>query len=306
MRISLQESVELLSLGEVVAIPTETVYGLASRYDLPESVEKIFKIKDRPRKNPLIIHLDSVEKMTSFMLQEPPRFSELAKAFWPGPLTLVVPIDPQKVPEIVRAGLPTQAFRIPSHELTQELLKKTGPLVAPSANRSGRPSASHPEHVEADFGPSFPVLDGGLCQKGVESTILIFDGIKWALGRLGAIPPEAFAPHLGYVPALSKNDTAVCPGQFFRHYAPKAKLHLEKNLKDVPCMVGFSDRTYPDSPRKILWGSSNDPEGVLFRLYDTLRQVDLDGIEEVWVDIDIPDEGLWSTLIERLKKAASS
>lgn len=304
MRISLQEAASLLNLGDVVAIPTETVYGLAARFDLPESVEKIFKIKNRPRQNPLIMHLDSCEKIFPFMPKEPPHFSSLANEFWPGPLTLVVPIDPQMIPEVVRAGLPTQAFRIPSHHLTQELLRLTGPLVAPSANLSGRPSSSLPEHVESDFGAVFPVLDGGACQKGVESSILIFDGEKWVLGRLGAIPSEAFGSILGYVPALSICDKAVCPGQFFRHYAPKAKLHLEKNLEGAKCIIGFSDRNYPMSSQKILWGASNDPEGVLFRLYDTLRKVDLEGIEEVWVDCDIPDEGLWSTLIERLKKAA--
>lgn len=305
MRISLQEAANLLNNGEVVAIPTETVYGLAARYDLADSVEKIFTIKNRPRQNPLILHLDSVEGMLPFMLTEPPRFSGLAKTFWPGPLTLVVPIDPQKIPEIVRAGLPTQAFRIPSHPLARDLLRLTGPLVAPSANRSGSPSASLPEHVEHDFGSSFPVLDGGPCQKGVESTILIFDGEKWVLGRLGAIPAEAFSSVLGYVPILSKSEKAICPGQFFRHYAPKAKLHLEKSFEGAECIIGFSDRTYPEKAVKILWGSSQDPEGVLFRLYDTLRKVDLEGIQEVWVDIDFPGDGLWSTLIERLKKAAS-
>lgn len=304
MKISLKEATRLLKSGSVVAIPTETVYGLAARYDHAESVETIFKIKNRPRQNPLIMHLDSVEKIYPFILKMPPQFSSLAKGFWPGPLTLVVPVDPQKIPKIVRADLPTQAFRIPSHPLTIELLKLTGPLVAPSANLSGRPSSSLPKHVESDFGASFPVLDGGPCQKGVESSILIFEGEKWVLGRLGAIPAETFAPFLGYVPALSTSKGGVCPGQFFRHYAPQAKLHLEKHFEGAPYIIGFSDRIYPQAAVKILWGSSTDPEGVLFCLYDILRKMDLEGIKEVWVDIDIPDEGLWSTLIERLRKAA--
>lgn len=304
MRIDVGVAARLLNQGEVVAIPTETVYGLAARYDLPESVEKIFHIKNRPRQNPLILHLDEVEKILPFLVAQPPQFFELAKAFWPGPLTLVLPVDPQKIPEVVRAGLPSGAFRIPSHELTRELLKLTGPLVAPSANRSGRPSSSLPEHVEEDFGNAFPVLDGGPCQKGVESTILIFDGEKWALGRLGAIPPEAFASILGYVPLLSISKKAVCPGQFFRHYAPKAKLHLGDSFEEASCIIGFTDRDYPGSAHKILWGSTKDPEEVLFRLYDTLRRVDLEGIKEAWIDMNVPEDGLWTTFIERLKKAA--
>ena len=305
MKISLQEAARLLKNGEVVAIPTETVYGLAACYDQPQAIEEIFRIKNRPRHNPLIMHLDSIAGIVPFMEKEPSCFSELAEAFWPGPLTLVIPIQSPKIPGIVRAGLPTQAFRIPSHPVARELLKLTGPLVAPSANPSGRPSASHPEHVEADFGDTFPVLDGGPCLKGVESTILVFNGTVWTLGRLGAIAPESFAPILGYLPKGAKTGEIICPGQILRHYAPKAKIHLNGDFEKANLIIGFSDRKYPERAKKILWGSTSDPEGVLSRLYDTLRKVDLEGYSEVWIDADVPDEGLWSTFIERLRKAAS-
>ena len=305
MLVSIEEAAKKLNAGDVIAIPTETVYGLAARYQNREGVKKIYELKNRPSQNPLILHVASVKDIEPLIKKVPPHFYALAAQFWPGPLTLVLEIIPETIPESVRAGLPTQAFRVPLHSLTLDLIKSTGPLVAPSANLSGRPSAVSPAHVEADFGKEFPVLNGGICQRGVESTILVLKEGKWHIGRLGAIPAGSFTSILGYTPKeIEAEDSLVCPGQKYRHYAPHAKLNLVKEFKNHQTIIGFSDRSYPKDAHVLRWGSYKDPKEVLSHLYEILRYLDSYKISEAFVDVDFPSEGLWRTLEERLKKAA--
>lgn len=302
MRVTLEEAVRLLLQGEAVAIPTETVYGLAARYDDREAVKKVFALKKRPPANPLIIHLAESREVSRFVEALPEGVEALADAFWPGPLTLVLPIKTEAVPAVVRADLSTQAFRVPAHPLTRQLLTLTGPLVAPSANLSGRPSAVDPEHVEEDFGKAFPVLDGGRCGKGLESTILLFQHGVWMVGRLGSIPLEAFEKVLGYVPQLAQGgERPLCPGQMFRHYAPKANLSFHEDLSKAPAIIGFKCRVYPQGVPLFLLG---DAEEAAFELYALLRELDRQGMKEAWIDAAVPKGGLWETVLERLRKAA--
>jgi L-threonylcarbamoyladenylate synthase len=308
MRITVDQAANILQTGGVIGAPTETVYGLAASLSCPEAIDKIFALKKRPQDNPLIIHVATVEQIIPFAKTFPPRFHELANAFWPGPLTLIIPIDPETVVQQVRAGLPTAGFRIPNHVLTGLLIEKTGPLAMPSANLSGRPSSTTLTHVEEDFGSDFPVLDGGSCVKGLESTILCYreEGSRWSIARLGALSAEAFEPVLGYKPSLiDKNTERLCPGQFHRHYAPKAKLLLGTTPNLEPdCIVGFSDRSYPSGRLLMTWGTSTDPEAVAANLYHVLRQLDKQDIQTAWVDTDFPSDGLWATIAERIRRAA--
>lgn len=308
MHISIKEAAQHIHNGGVVAIPTETVYGLAAALDQPNAINQVFELKGRPSNNPLIIHVPDVASVMKFVKKVPRDFELLVTAFWPGPLTVVLPVDTTKIPERARAGLPTAAFRVPNHSVALELLKLTGPLVMPSANLSGRPSATHPEHVEADFGSEFPVLDGGSCACGLESTIVHFNGERWQVIRQGAIAPEEFLPFFGYLPKVIQKvgSNPICPGQLYRHYAPKAKLTLSKSatlLKGV--IVGFSDRAYPAAECVFSIGSSSKPEEVAEKLYAVLRQLDQENIEAATIDIQFPYSGLWATIHERLKKAAS-
>lgn len=305
MRIKLATAAKLLLSGEVVAIPTETVYGLAALYNDERAIQRIYQLKNRPPKNPLIMHVAAPEVILEYVEKVPSEFKALVDAFWPGPLTLVLPARQDLVPEIVRASLPTQAFRIPAHPIALELLKKTGPLVAPSANLSGKPSSITRGHVETDFGTDFPVLEGGTCTKGVESTILAYQEGRWVIGRLGALPAEAFHPLLGYLPqSLSKEDPLICPGQLYRHYAPNAKLKLTKTFPNKGWIIGFSDRSYPEGTNLISWGRSDHPEEVLSHLYEVLRLLDQKEIKEAYIDVDFPNKGLWRTLHERILKAS--
>ena len=310
MRISLSETIKQLRNGQVVAVPTETVYGLAALPSHGSAVQQIFALKGRPANNPLIIHIKDHKECQKYLLETPPHFELLTSHFWPGPLTLVLPIIEEKIPTVIRSGLKTAAFRMPRHPYCLELLDQLNAFVAPSANLSGKPSSTRVEHIENDFGSHFPVLDGGPSVCGVESTILSFHEEKWQLARHGAISQESIAAILGYTPQIQqKTSTPICPGQLFNHYAPKAKLFLSKapyascSLKS-PYVLGYKDRDYSGAKKVISLGKSFAPEEVAFQLYDSLRILDLENIEEAWVDINIPNDGLWQTIFERLLRAS--
>ncbi|MDB6081128.1 MAG: Sua5/YciO/YrdC/YwlC family protein, partial [Chlamydiia bacterium] len=286
---------------------TETVYGLAAHLTSESAIKKIFEIKNRPASNPLIIHIQNQAECIKYLTEIPIDFKVLTDAFWPGPLTLVMPIKEELIPAIARANLATAGFRVPCHPIAQQLLAKISPLVAPSANLSGKPSATRSDHVEKDFGIDFPLLDGGACSHGVESTILIYQEKRWYLARKGAISKEALDYLLGYdVEAITVTTKPVCPGQLFRHYAPKASLTLSKTPSHK-IIVGFSDRIYEGAVRVFSLGRSSHPEEIAFNLYDVLRSLDAEGVEEAEVDINLPttEYGLWITILERLQKAAN-
>lgn len=308
MRVSFEKACRLLQEGGVVAIPTETVYGLAASLSDPQAINDIFALKGRPSDNPLIIHLADSSQVEFYSKDISKDFDILASTFWPGPMTLVLHAEKEWVPSIVRAGLDTVAFRIPSHPLTLQVLHAVGPLVMPSANLSGKPSATRAEHVENDFGSGFPVLDGGECYRGVESTILMNHLDRWEIVRLGALTPEIFEPFLGYRPEIHEavdEERPICPGRLYRHYAPQANLVLDRTVPPelIGTVVGFRDRTYPSSCRVYSLGPSDNPEEVAKNLYETLRRLDIDCIEKAWVDTGFPSTGLWTTVAERLRKA---
>lgn len=306
MRIDCQQAKELLLRDEVVAVPTETVYGLAASLHSEKAIEKIFELKSRPKENPLIVHISQKEQISQICGGLPPFFEELARAFWPGPLTLVAPAA-MSVPSIARAGLPTAAVRMPDHPLTLKLIDAIGPIVAPSANLSGLPSSTTPDHVEQDFGKEFPILEGGTCTKGIESTILIFDGSVWRIGRQGSIPLEEFSRILPYHLCFDKRKNSSCPGQMFKHYSPRAKLTLsQESYSGTPeTVVGFEGRHYPNARQVLILGEIEKPETVMANLYNILRQLDNAGIEEAWIDADFPRKGLLATIAERLEKASA-
>ncbi len=312
MKITIQKAKELLEQRQLVAIPTETVYGLAASAVYPDAVHKIFQLKGRPSHNPLILHIGHHEECLSFASSIPSGLESLMSAFWPGPLTIVVPIIQERILPAVRANLATAAFRMPNHPQTLELLQNISPLVAPSANLSGSPSSTKPAHVENDFGADFPVLEGEACQHGVESTIVVFQHNTWQIARLGALSQEHLAEVLGYLPKIAdvKNDTPLCPGQLLAHYAPKARLVLsdapyEFCSKQLSFVVGFSNRSYQDAARVFLLGSTDDASLVANRLYDVLRQLDVENIKAAWVDMNFADFGLWKTIKERFRRAAN-
>jgi len=274
---------------DVIAIPTETVYGLAAPIDRPDAIEEIFRLKGRPKSNPIIVHVANRNQVESLTSSLPPGSESLMDAFWPGPLTLILPAS-EIVPEIVRAGLPTVGIRMPLHPLTLELIRVKGPLVAPSANLSGKPSATRPEHIRADFGEDFPLIDGGPCAFGLESTILIYES-EWHIAREGAISAEQLIEVLGYRP--SKMDVR-CPGSKHKHYSPKAEITTEL----CETVVGYTDRNYEALVYAL--GASTNPHEIAKNFYDVLRKLDIDGVKRAQIDISLPVTGLYSTIHERI------
>ncbi|WP_213152384.1 L-threonylcarbamoyladenylate synthase [Neochlamydia sp. AcF95] len=308
MRISVTEAIQLLRAGEVVGVPTETVYGLAASIDHLEAIDYIYTLKKRPSNNPLIIHVAELNDILSYLEGKTSDLEILARGFWPGPMTIVLPVKCKLIPAKVRADLPTVAFRIPQHPLALELLKQTGPLVMPSANLSGYPSSTHPEHVEHDFGKHFPVLDGGTCQKGLESTILMYRKGGWQIIRQGALAAESFYPSLGYMPKIQqqKGEKPLCPGGMYRHYAPQAKLTLVQSFQDITegVIIGFSDRNYPAGCKVLALGPLAKPEFVVSNLYAILRQLDQEKHRQAYVDVNFLKSGILATLSERLHRAS--
>ena len=242
---ALGQAVELLGQGQLVALPTETVYGLAADARSPGAVARIFEAKGRPAGNPLIVHIDSVEMADGCVAAWPSAAAQLAGAFWPGPLSLVLP-KADSIPDIVTAGGTTVAVRCPAHPVFSAVLAKCGfPLAAPSANRSNRVSPTRAEHVVDQLGGRIPlVLDGGACDLGIESTVLDLTGDTPTLLRPGTISLGQLQTVLGPV-ATAKPPAAAeplkSPGQLQQHYSPRAKLILVEG--DLDAALGQADVT---------------------------------------------------------------
>ena len=313
MKVTIDQALSYLLRSHPVAIPTETVWGLAARLSDETAIHNIFTLKKRPQSNPLIIHLHSPLDLATYTMGPlPPGTETLMAAFWPGPLTLVLPCNTTLVPEVARAGLTTAGFRVPQDPTSLSLIEKSGPLVAPSANLSGRPSATESKHVEEDFGVDFPcLLADERCHFGIESTILLNKEERWHVGRLGALSLEEITPLLGYRPMLlSKQEKPLCPGQMFRHYAPRARLTLSRSAwksfwsNQFDALLGFEDRYYDNAPPFISLGSSSNPLSCQHSLYRALRLLDEQQKTSVWVDCALSITSEWEAFFDRLTKAS--
>ena len=313
---ALGQAVELLGQGQLVALPTETVYGLAADARSPESVARIFEAKGRPAGNPLIVHIDSVEMAEGCIAAWPRAAAQLAEAFWPGPLSLVLP-KADSIPDIVTAGGKTVAVRCPAHPVFRAVLAKCGfPLAAPSANRSNRVSPTRAEHVVDQLGGRIPlVLDGGACDLGIESTVLDLTGDTPTLLRPGMISLGQLQAVLGPV-ATAKHPAAAeplkSPGQLQQHYSPRAKLILVEG--DLDAALGQADETTHVIARTAApaaWPSErwhrlpDAAAGFARELYDTLHRCDRLGAETILVQ-PLPDGDEWAALQNRLNRAAGA
>lgn len=302
MRISLKEAVSLLKAGRVVAVPTDTVYGLAAPLKNVAAIEHLYDLKGRPSNKPMIVQVSDYKELIPFVHSFPPGFEAMVKKFWPGVLTLIIPVKTERISKTVRSGLSTVGFRVPNHPVMLELLQAFGPLVIPSANLSGKPSATCAKHVENDFGEMFPVLDGGESEKGIESTILFFSNDVWNIQRAGALAAEDFTDILGYTPLLteSKGDK-LNAGILSKNM--QVCFHQYNRSCDEPItyVLGFDGRNYACSTVFSL-GSLSNPEEIVHRFYSLLREIEVKGITNVWVDMDFPREGLLETIALKLER----
>jgi len=292
---------ELLRAGELVALPTETVYGLAARADREDAVAAIFGAKGRPDFNPLIVHVASLA-MARELAQFDERAEQLSARYWPGPLTLVLPARPGTVVPAVTAGLPTIALRMPDHPATRRLLATAAlPLAAPSANRSGGISPTTPGHVVQSLGGKVAaILDGGPCPRGLESTIVALraDG-GWQLLRPGPIPAEELAALLG--PPAEVADAGIeAPGQLARHYSPGKPLRLDAREAAVDeFMIGFGPVQGDCS-----LAEDGDLALAAARLYACLHAGAASSRPRIAV-APIPAGGIGAAINDRLRRAAA-
>ncbi len=293
----LDQALAVLRAGGLVAIPTETVYGLAADASNPAAVRRIFAVKQRPVDHPLIVHIAAAERLGDWAATIPRTAAVLADACWPGPLTLLVP-RATRVLDVVTGGLPTVGVRVPAHPLTLELLERFGGgLAAPSANRFGRVSPTTAEHVRADLGDDVDfVLDGGPCPIGVESTIVDCTVDPPQVVRPGGIPSEHIAALLDQV--LGDQDgPSRAPGMLESHYAPRCRVLLAS----TPAAAQALSADWPES--EVV----DDADVVRYAhtLYSRLRDAD-DRHVEVVIAVLPPASGLGHAIRDRLTKAAAS
>lgn len=318
-REALREAVEILKRGGLVAFPTETVYGLGADALSAEATAKIFEAKGRPATNPLIVHVGSIEKARELVKAWPEEAEKLARAFWPGPLTLVLP-KAEIVPAGVSAGLETVALRMPAHPVARMLMEEAGPLAAPSANRYTEVSPTCAEHVLKGLsGRVEMVVDGGSAEVGLESTILSLLGDSPEVLRPGMISAEAIGEVLGGIPrggeekVVSEERARPAPGLSRKHYSPRGAVRVvERKLFLELLENGGESRGFlglrPPAEREgevreeVIW-LGEKPEEVARGLYGGFHTLDGLAMEEIIVEAP-PRAGVWEALWDRLRRAS--
>jgi len=309
----LAEAAAVLKRGGLVAFPTETVYGLGADATNAEAVAGIYAAKERPSFNPLISHLDSFETAKAQgIFDETAR--KLAEAFWPGPLTLVVPVAPTcTVSDLARAGLDSVGLRVPAHPLAHALLKATGrPVAAPSANRSGRVSPTDADHVLGDLDQRIDaVVDGGPSDVGVESTIVACLGGAPRLLRPGGVPREAIEAIIGQSLETGADGEKgpLAPGMLASHYAPRAQVRLDAtDIRPGEAALLFGAAPVPGSEQakaRLNLSENGDLKEAAANLFSYLRQLDASGAHTIAV-APVPETGLGEAINDRLRRAAAA
>lgn len=305
----LDRYIRLLKQGAIVAFPTETVYGLGADAWNPSSIKKVFEQKGRPSDNPLIVHVASIPAVNQFAQEISDDARTLMRHFWPGPLTIIFKKKPE-VLDLVTAGLDTVAIRWPKHPLSQDLIANVGPLVAPSANSSGRPSPTRAQHVYDDFGDDFPVIDAGETAIGLESTVLDLSDTPYRIYRPGAISRQEIEEIIGEKISAAgdkKSKAAKSPGTKYTHYAPDAKIRW----LDTGEAIGSHDTLYllhsrtVAEPADYIIQYEKDFKKLAHELYDRFRQADHQGYTAIAVEFFTGEQtdSLIPALKNRIQKA---
>ena len=314
--VDIERAAAFLRQGQLVAIPTETVYGLAGNALDVKAVSSIFETKNRPSFDPLILHVASLEQVSPFVAEFPEKLKRLAEAFWPGPMTVLLPRK-ASVPDLVTSGLDRVAVRVPNHPLTLALLAQLDfPLAAPSANPFGYISPTQAGHVDAQLGTQIPyILDGGACAVGLESTIVGMEGEQVVIYRLGGLDLSKIEALVGEVTVQAHSSSnPSAPGQLASHYAPRKPFVLG-NLKElVPQMIqqgkevgvlSFSTH-FPVIPadRQVVLSESQDLQEAAQRLFMGMRLLDESDADLILAEF-VPEIGLGRAINDRLRRAAT-
>jgi L-threonylcarbamoyladenylate synthase len=313
------EAVSRLVAGELVAVPTETVYGLGARADDDAAVARIFKLKGRPAGHPLIVHVPDRSAADPFVASMPDIAERLIEAFWPGPLTVIVP-RASGIAEAAAAGQPTIGLRCPAHPVAHALLvgaraAGVAGIAAPSANRFGRISPTTAAHVTDEFGEDLLVLDGGAARIGIESAIVDCSGARPALLRPGVLTSERIEAAAGLTLAPPDAESPRAPGTLESHYAPRATLRLMATpmlqaalqvLGSEPLKLAVYSRSVPSGVATgvVHRRMPARPEQAAHELFFVLRELDRQGVHLIWVEEPPPDPA-WDGVRDRLRRAAA-
>lgn len=323
-RDKLERAAELIRSGALVAIPTETVYGLGANAFDEDAVRKIFQVKGRPQDNPLIIHIHNASQLDTYCHDVPDEALMLAEHFWPGPLTMVLKRR-SNIPDVVSAGLDTVAIRCPDHPATLEIIRLSGvPIAAPSANISGSPSPTEAGHVMADIsGKIQAVVDGGGCCVGLESTIIDLSSEPFHILRPGGITPGQIQAIVGPVvydsalfSVLNEDDRPKAPGMKYRHYAPKARVIIlkgdisavseyvsNKAGENVAVLCFEGEEKHFNVTNVLAYGGEHDYVSQAKNLFSSLRRLDKEPVETIYARCPEEKE-LGLAVANRLLKAA--
>ena len=308
----IQKAVQILTNEELVAIPTETVYGLAGNIFSEKAIKSIFLTKKRPFFNPLIVHIPSVNDLNNIVTHIPKKAKLLADAFWPGSMTLVLKKN-SKIPDLITAGKDTVAVRVPNHPVTLKLLENLNfPLAAPSANPFGSISPTKPAHVERYFKNDIKmVLDGGSCSNGIESTIIGFENDDPIIYRLGALAIEDIEAIVGKISIKNKKeDKPDAPGMLARHYAPSTRTFLVDDVlaeikkhpnKKIGVLL-FHQSLNDDSLTEIILSKKEAMQEAAANLYSSLHELDHQNLDVIIAE-RFPDSGLGKSINDRLQRA---
>jgi L-threonylcarbamoyladenylate synthase len=305
----------LLEEGKLVAIPTETVYGLAGNALNEEAVTEIYLAKNRPYFDPLIVHVGSIDAVNDYVEEIPDQASELMRRFWPGPLTILLP-KKSIVPDLVTAGLDRVGIRCPDHPLTLKLLKKLSfPLAAPSANPFGYVSPTNPAHVNEQLGSKIDyILNGGDCKVGVESTIIGFENGESIIYRVGGLSVEEIESVIGKVTVNTRSESnPQAPGQLDSHYAPKKplllgdihQLYLQNKTKSMAVMSFREEYELANVRTQIVLSPSGNLDEAARKLFSVLRELDKLEVEIILTE-EVPEIGLGRAINDRLRRASTN
>ncbi len=333
--ISLSHYANRLREGHVIAFPTETVYGLGANAWNADAIARVFALKGRPPDNPLIVHVSSLEMVNALVTEISADARALMDQFWPGPLTIIFPKRPE-VLDIVTAGIHTVAVRMPNHPIPLRLIEEAGPLAAPSANTSGRPSPTKAEHVRHDFGDEIPVIEGGSCQYGLESTVLDLSQHPYTVLRPGHITQSELETTLGQPvrmagarPVVQSDAAPRSPGMKYTHYAPDAGvrwmrpdelpwpsfengktlylLHTLREDQNIPGPASGAGmdigQAIPRTSLESLIHYQEDYIEMARDLYDRFRMADLKGYEEIAIEPFPAWHEMTEALLNRIRKA---
>lgn len=309
---TIRRAADVLSHGGIVAFPTETVYGLGADAFNPIAVARIFEAKRRPHFDPLIVHIAGFDEIDAVARDIPGAARLLADAFWPGPLTLVLP-KRDRVPDIVTAGLPTVAVRMPANDVALSLIRLLGrPVAAPSANPFGYLSPTCARHVAEQLGNEVDmILDGGQCAVGVESTIVKIDDGSAELLRPGGLPAEEIERIIGMLQIAEDPAARIeSPGQLKSHYAPKTPVRIVGGIDEVPRAGGIGVLAFTGTPRHTdfsaveILSPSGDLREAAARLFLCLHNLDSRGVSVIYAE-SVPETGLGLAIMNRLRRAAA-